>query len=416
MQFTIDVKHKFRFIKVSSLIAGVTLCSLPNTAFAQNITDSVLSQFSSGMSAWYAPLQNYAQKIFWALVLLDFVWTIGKLFLSKADFHDTLAELAKQVVVIGLFWTFITHSAEWASAIVESFRMAGNTASAGGGGVQNLQPTDVFNSGVTICTTLLKTFSLSFDIGKTIEGIALVFAGFIVLISFCLIAALEVVALVESYVFIYAGVFFLGFGGHQITSDVAKRYLFCLIGVGAKLMIIQLVIGLGMKLIQEWTDLVVLSQGNLDLKLLIQIVGGSVVLLTLTKMVPELAQSMINGSSMSTANPLISSAMAAGSIASAVALGTAAGVATVTGNGAAAEKLGRAAVDQGGEAYRHTTGHHGANPLDRFQGGDAETKRNAQMGFRDSAFRLPEDQDRNTPAPWDPNPQGGANTIGAANN
>jgi len=369
---------------MSTTLVYAQVADSPST----NIARGVLDQFQNNMANWYAPLQQYAQHIFWMLVTIDIVWTLGRLALSKADMGDFLAELLKQAVTIGIFWAFLTHSAEWSRDIVESFRIMGNTASGQAGGIRDLQPSDVFNAGISICATILKTFAFSFDVSKFMESLALVFGGFIILISFGLIAALEIVALIESYVFIYAGVIFLGFSGHSFTSDLAKRYLFSILNVGTKLMVIQLLIGQGMKLIQSWADTIVLSSGPPDLVLMLAIVSGSVVFLALTKMVPDVVNGLFSGVSNATGYPLISSSMAAGSMASAVMMGTASGISAAFGNPALAQQFGRAAVDQGGEAYRHSTGHHGTNMLDRFPGYKGEDgKLPENTGFSGPNFK-----------------------------
>lgn len=352
------------------LILAVGLSSL---VYADNtIINGITDQYANNMQSWHGPLVGIAQRVFWLLVLIDVVLTIGKLMLKKADFSDWAEEFIKHILIIGAFYAFLIHSADWAFAIIQSFRMAGNTASGAAGGIQGLQPVDVFNAGITMCTTLLQSLTASFELGKLVESLALVLGSFIILISLCLIAALEIVALLESYIFMYAGVLFLGFGGSQITADIAKRYFMGLLSVGAKLFAIQLIIGLGLQTLQQWADMVVVSNGMLDLQVIAQIVGGSVIMLCLAQMVPQFAQGMVSGSSMSSIHALISSAAAVGSVGAAMGLGSAAAL-TAPFNPGAAARLANQASGQATEAFRHTTGHSTLNPLhglgkDRNQG------------------------------------------------
>jgi len=345
------------------LVLAVLLTNFPALANADgNIINTITDQYANNMKSWHGPLMGYAQRIFWFLALIDVALSVGKLILKKADFSDWAEELMKHFLVIGAFYAFLIHSADWASAIIQSFRIAGNTASSAAGGVQGLQPSDLFKDGVNIFTTLLKSFTFTFDINRWVEALALVFGGFVVLLSMCLIAALEIVALLESYIFMYAGVIFLGFGGSQITSDIAKRYFMGILSVGAKLFTIQLIIGLGLQTLHQWADMVVASNGVLDMQIIAQIVGGSVIMLCLAKMVPEFAQGMVSGSSLSNIHSIVSSAAAVGSIGSAVAFGGAAAVATIA-NPAMATQLARSAGSHATEAFRHTTGHSVINPM-----------------------------------------------------
>jgi type IV secretion system protein TrbL len=366
------------------LLVGILLVlNFPEASADSNFINTITDQYVTNMQSWHGPLLGYALRIFWLLALIDVVWTVGKLIFNKADFSNWAEEIIKQFLVLGTFYAILTHSGEWAPAVIQSFRIAGNTASGSAGGLQGLQPTDVFNAGIVICSTLLKNFSLTFDMSKMVETLALVFGGFIVLISFCIIAALEIVALLESYLFMYAGVLFLGFGGSRITADIAKRYLLGLISIGAKLFTIQLVIGLGIQLIQQWTDLVVASNGNLDLQVILQIVGGAVIMMLLAKMVPELSQSMVSGASFATMSPLVSSGAAIGSTATSAALGGVA-IATAMFNPAMAAQFARSAGNHASEAFRHTTGHSIMNPMHGFERGQnqAESSFSGRRPFR----------------------------------
>lgn len=361
-----NIKIKKNIFALLMIIFLGVLLWHPQAAMAENFLDAITNQYSSNMKSWHAPLMGYAQRIFWLLALIEIVWAVGKLILGKADFGAWAEELMKQFLIIGTFWAFLTHSAEWATAIIQSFRLAGEAANGAAGGVQGLQPTDVFADGVDICTTLLKSFHFTFDINKFMEGLALVFGGFIVLISFCLISALEVVVIIETYVFMYAGVLFLGFGGSHLTSDIAKRYFIGILSVGTKLFTIQLIIGLGQKLLHQWADLVVASNGILDLQLVIQIVGGAIVLLSLAKTIPELAQGMVTGSSLGTVGSLVSSGAAAGSTSAAVAALGASAVGAAMLNPAMAAHFARTASTHANEAFRHTTGQNVLNPMHGF--------------------------------------------------
>ena len=62
---------------------------------------------------------------------------------------------------------------------------------------------------------------------------------------FAIIAALLIVALVEFYIVVSAGVLFMGFGGSKWTKDFALKILVYVVSVGAKLFVMQLLIGLG---------------------------------------------------------------------------------------------------------------------------------------------------------------------------
>ncbi len=392
-----------------TVLFALTLFALPSAAYADgNFLNTITDQYANNMQAWHDPLVGYARQLFWILALLNFVWTAGRLFLTKSDFTDWAQELVVQLIIIGVFYNFLINSTEWSTAIIQSFRLAGNSASGAGGGSVGLQPSDIFNAGVNVCQTIMQAFTLSFDFNKLIEGIALVFGGFIVLISFCLIAALEVVALVESYIFMYAGVIFLGFGGSSFTSDIAKRYFMGLLSVGTKLYMIQLIIGVGQRLIHQWADLVAATNGTLPLQTILQIVGGSVLMLALAKMIPDFSQGLVSGASFGTAGSLFSAGAAAGSVVAAGAMATGA-VLTGAVGGAAAGGLAMGAAHHASEAFRHSTGVHISSVTGM---GSGKGSRSSQVGHDQTSFR-PGGKGRDLPTSYDPNPEAReSNTIG----
>ncbi len=269
-----------------------------------NFLDPILSQYATNSSAWEAPLRGFATQVFWLLVLIDFAWGGIELLMNKGDLGDWMLNLAKQLVVIGFFFALITHSSQWANAIIQSFRLAGDAANNIGTG--GLGPSDIFDSGVNIVATLFK----SLRIDRLADSIAIVFAGILMLISFALIAALQVVVLVESYIFTYAGIIFLGFGGSRFTRTIAQRFLFSIIAVGAKLFVLQLIVGLAVVMVHQWEAQVRSSQGLIDLAVLMRITGGAVVFLALAKMIPEMVQGMLNGASYSSGAAMLQSSMA----------------------------------------------------------------------------------------------------------
>ncbi|NBO65596.1 MAG: hypothetical protein EBU88_12280, partial [Acidobacteria bacterium] len=73
----------------------------------------------------------------------------------------------------------------------------------------------------------------------------------VILVCFGLMAANMIEALIESYIVISAGVIMMGFGGSHWTNDYAKKLLIYAVSVGAKLFLIQLMVGLCERLISQ---------------------------------------------------------------------------------------------------------------------------------------------------------------------
>src|SRR5262249_16076199 len=141
---------------------------------------------------------------------------------------------------------------------INSLQQIGSNASTGGGGslgINNfgLQPDDILGRGMSIT---LELFSSAKDVGFFRGSIAvaliMVFARIMVLICYVCIVLQFIMAKVESYIVISAGFIYLGFGGMRCTSSYVERFLGTAVGVGIRLMVLYLMVGLGDKLATAW--------------------------------------------------------------------------------------------------------------------------------------------------------------------
>jgi type IV secretion system protein TrbL len=282
--------------------------------------------------------------LFWLLATIEFVWAGLRLALRGADFGEWVAEVVNQILFIGFFLTLLMHSSEWAGAIVHSFRQAADGASAAAGGTVGISPSNIFDVGVQLSNQVLGQVS-AWSPGASV---GLVIAALVIIICFALIAAFMVLALVESYVVISAGVLLMGFGGSRWTSDYALKIIVYAVSVGAKLFVLQLLVGLGENMIQGWT--VNFTTDNTHIFLT---VGSAIVMLALTKSVPELVQGLINGASVSQGTALTGAAAAVGgAVAGAASQALGAGAAVGNAVRLASTQLGQADTSGAGAASR----------------------------------------------------------------
>lgn len=350
-----------------SLVIIASFAAVPSQAqmVVENSLDQITDQYQSiASSQWAGPLKGFAMRIFWGFAAINFAWTIAQRFVTKSLLSDLMADILKQIVFIGFFYALLLNYTDWAKAIVDSFRMAGNVAS----GHEGLTPTNILDSALNIVTTCFSTFSL--DLNRWDDDLVILACGVIMLIAFALMAALQIVALVESYFFIYGGILFMGFGASQFTKDISLRVLFAVVGVGTKLFVLELVIGLAEEMIREWSAQVQATGGHVEIGDMLTMLACSVVLLAVAKIIPEIAQGIINGAAYNSGQSLVSSGVAAAQLglASVAAVGAvgAAGIAAgagLAGSGGvaaaslgAAGKLAQASGMHTEDAFRHAMG------------------------------------------------------------
>lgn len=290
------------------------------TAYAQMAPGPTVSRivevFRDNASQWESSLRQAALGLFWGLAGIEFSWTAIKLALKNADLSEFLAELVNRVLYIGFFLTLLLHSSEWASAIVQSFRMAADSAGAGHG----ISPANILEIALNICTKLLADTNLFLN---PADAIISCLCAISIVLCFGLMAGNMIEALLESYIVISAGVIMMGFGGSSWTSEYAKKILVYAVSVGAKLFLIQLIMGLAERIASQLAN--EFNGANLDDALVM--VGVSLILWIVSLNVPNKVQGLINGTSMGQGG------MIAGAIATGVAAGTAAAFTAVSGGG-----------------------------------------------------------------------------------
>ena len=142
----------------------------------------------------------------------------------------------------------------------------------------------------------------------------------------------------------------MAFGGSRWTKDIAIAAFRYPLGVGAKLMVLQMLVGIGQTFITRWAD----QFNTIDTTGMALMIGASVVLGVVAKTIPDQFQRIVGGHH-SGGNALFGAATAVGAAATGAALG-AVGAGALAGHaaGLAVEQMkasdAAAAGQNGGEA------------------------------------------------------------------
>jgi type IV secretion system protein TrbL len=276
------------------------------------VLDQIVTQFQSQSATWENTLRSLALGTFGLLAVIELAAAAIRLAFRGADFSEWLAEVVNQILYLGFFLALLQNSVAWGTVIVNSFRQAGKSAAGGG-----MTPSAVFASGVDMAQAVTGHMSWY----NPASSMALLIAGLVVLVCFALICAWMIVALVESYVVISASVILMAFGGSRWTKDIAIAAVRYTLSVGAKLMMMQLLVSLGTNMITGWADTFT-GQNSSQVYILI---GASIVLLTVTKILPDNLQRIVGGAGLSSGSGLMGAAAAVGGATTAVAAGLAGG-------------------------------------------------------------------------------------------
>lgn len=297
-------RNKHFFIYLVIFIAVLALFSTPEVHASvdpNNSLDKIVDVYKDKSKAWQGTLAGYAKSLFWILATIEFTWAMITLALKEADFAEWTANIVNQILFIGFFYTLLVNAPDFCYKIVNSFATAANSASASAGGQSSASPSDIFDIGLQVANKIMDKVSF----WRPGDSLGLMISALVIIVCFALMSARVTLAIIETYIVISAGCLFMGFGGSRWTKDISIKMLVFALSSGAKLYIMLLITGLGQSLINDW--LVDFDNNNVDVFVM---VGSSIVMLALVWIIPDLIQSLINGTQGSSGTALQGASMA----------------------------------------------------------------------------------------------------------
>lgn len=267
----------------AAVLCGLALLLLARPA-AAGVLDDLVQGYQTAARSWLGTLTPMAERTFGILAGLEIA--VGALMwvVHRRTIDEMLLGFIRKILVLGLFFAFLSQFQQWVPRIVEGFQAAGRAASQ----TQDLTPSGVLKVGTDISTRLL----LAADkVGMLIPPVGM-FLGplvaMIVMIAFICIAAQLVMTLVESYLVVTGGVVFLGFAAFRGSAPIADKYIVYAVQVGVKLFLLYLLVATGLTMTARWVEdmerQILIFGGNW--KPLFDILAGSVVFALLVWRIP----------------------------------------------------------------------------------------------------------------------------------
>src|SRR5215510_1620431 len=232
------------------LFGLVVLLIFAQTALAQGSSNpsKIMDQYRSQRIQWTTNIWPYANTLFGVLAVIEFAWSAAVMLLEKSDMQSWTAALIRKLMWLGAFYALLVYGRFWIPAIIDSFELIGQRASASG----PLSPSDVFSRGLDLAGALMATSSAAAFFTNLGTSLTIVVTGIITALAFIAITVQFVVAMVESYIIVAAGFIFLGFGGSRWTAPYVERYIGLGVATGVKIMLLYLLVGTGMNLSTDW--------------------------------------------------------------------------------------------------------------------------------------------------------------------
>lgn len=214
------------------------------------LLNDVLFQFENAAGTWVQGLVPVALATFYSLATLEIAWTgLRTAIRSGGDGLGSFFEtLLRKVVLLGFVLWLITVSPGLLPRVIASFQSAGAIAS----GTDRLHPSSFLATGVSIADAYVKQVN---TMGLLLDpfGVMMTASGALVTVFlFATMAAIMVVALIESLIAIAAMPFLLAMAGSRWTARIAEGALAYVVRTGIKLFVLHLVAGVVDVVTVQW--------------------------------------------------------------------------------------------------------------------------------------------------------------------
>jgi type IV secretion system protein VirB6/type IV secretion system protein TrbL len=329
--------------RIASLLLatlGIFLSLNANAADGTNVLNNIADRYQAQASLWEGVILTAATRLFWSLALISMVWTFGTMALRKADIQELFAELVRYLMFTGFFFFLLTNAPAIAKSIMNSLVQLASAAS----GMPAMTPSGIMDIGFNIFKTVVDRSSF----WKPVDSAVGLLVGIVILVVLALVAINMLILLASGWILAYAGIFFLGFGGSRWTSDMAINYYKTVLGVGASLMGMTLIVGIGQAFLNDYYA----TLGEAGFNDLAVILVVALVLLHLVNKIPSLISGLITGASVGGASSMgaagAGTALAAGAMAGAAAASAVAAMVGGATSAAGWSSAVKAAMQSGG--------------------------------------------------------------------
>lgn len=244
-----------------------------------DLTTNVYDRFSGVAKKWRSHITAAATWVFWVLATISMVWTFGLMALRKADIAEFFAEFIRFTMFTGFYWWLLLNGPSFAVDIMTSLRTIGADAAHL---PNNLDSSGIVDVGFSIFDEVVDKSS----VWKPMDSLFGLLLSLAILIIFALVGVNMLMLLISGYIFAYAGVFILGFGGSRWTSDMAIGYFKSILNIALQMLTMVLLVGIGKSFVDEYYY--AMTDGVSFKELAVMVVVAVILLSLVSKLPPQI--------------------------------------------------------------------------------------------------------------------------------
>ncbi len=219
---------------LTALLQSAPQSAMQNCAPTQ-LFDCAQEVFRLTTEGWIDRALGAAQTLFVSLAILEIVVT-GYIYWSRRPQEsDLIGQFVLKLGILAFVLGLLSTYHHWLPLVPKAF--GEGAMHIGGDVVAQLSPTHLVNTGLSIFLSTLKALGLTTDIIVVLAFVP----ALIILLCFVILAAQLLVTLIESYIVVTGGLFFVGFMAFRGTAPLGAGYLQYIVYVGVKLFFLILV-------------------------------------------------------------------------------------------------------------------------------------------------------------------------------
>ena len=260
------------------------------------VLDQVTLDYQLASRNWIARVLEATTDLFFWLALFEFVTAALMYMVAPVQARDAKAgRFLVSIMMISFIFMLITQSDYWLARLINSFAGVGEYVV---GGI--MSPSEIVGYGSVLSGAIMRSIDLVGMVQNPPIVLYMTVTALLVMLCYILIAVQVVLTLVQSYILLSTGIFFLAFGAFRATAALAENYLLACVHVGIKLMLLYFVVGLGEPLTRTWIALLRDDRFfTTDMSPIMEVLAGVAILAFIVWYIPnKIAGQITSGASL----------------------------------------------------------------------------------------------------------------------
>ena len=279
------------------------------------VVSEIVTQFHDKLSKYEVVMLKYAKLLFYWCAVFEVAWLGIRMALGASDLKDTIKNFCLVILAAGFFLAVINNYHTWTWNIINGLKSIAGEATT---------IVDASDKPFTVGLELAKSLFIKCSGWSPLESLTYILAGMAILICFALISLKIILIKCECIVAMCASSILLGLGATSFLRDYAVNALRYVFAVAFKLMVMQLVMGVGINFITQLQIAKDVDWGQIGVT-----ISFCIIFYCLVKTLPDVVAGIIQGSHVSTGNALTSTVTALGAGLAGLGIAAGAGVANI---------------------------------------------------------------------------------------